>query len=125
MDVEKKAIVAGVLDDFRHFIRTTTRPTGVGPVYYATTRSRSVDTYDAEGNQNGEKTEDFWVLAHWVTWAGPEHIVRECDSEQEALAAAESIYVQDILDNNEMGIYLDRATAERVLAETLEEMENQ
>lgn len=121
IDWNTKAVVTGVLNDFRQFIITTTRPTGVGPKYYATTRERTVETYDDECNLTGQMTEHYWVLANWATWAGPEHIVREYESEAEALAAAEAIYVQEILDNNETAIFLDRMTAERVLSEMEEE----
>ena len=98
--VQDGKIIEGTLSDFTCFIESTTRPTGVGYKYYSTT---------VEG--------DVWALVKWATWSGPEVIVQEFDSEQEANTAAEETYVQDILNNSEMQIHLDRGAAERELAD--------
>lgn len=113
-------IVEGTLADFSCFIESTTRPTGVGYKYYATTISRRCEsTTDDDGNEvlPAEEFEDIWVLAKWATWGGPERVIREHASESDALADAEQTYVHDILDNPEISIWLDRADAERFLAE--------
>ena len=96
--VQDGRITKGTLNDFHSFIEETTRPTGVGPKYYATTHG------------------DVWVLAKWATWGGPEVVVQEFDSEDAAKAAAEETYVYDILKNSEMAIHLDRAGAEQELS---------
>lgn len=101
--VQNGAVVDGTLRDFDSFIERTTRPTGVGPKYYATTISRD--------------GADVWVLAKWATWGGPQVVVREFESEADALAAAEETYVSDILGNSEISIWLDRASAEQELAD--------
>lgn len=102
--VQDGKVCEGALGDLDRFIETTTRPTGVGYKYYVTTVSRRVDAvYDDEDNEiEPERMEDVWVLAKWATWGGPEVIVREFDSEEEANAAAEETYVYDILNNVEV-----------------------
>ena len=118
--VQDGKIVLGKLSDFDCYIESTTRPTGVGHKYYATTvRRRNVSDTDGDGNEvmPEEAYRDQWVLAKWATWGGPEVIVREFESEAEAHAAAEETYVYDILNNSEMSIHLDRAEAERELAD--------
>lgn len=120
--VQDGKIVEGTLGDFDCYIETTTRPTGVGYKYYATTVRRDVERDTGKVNDDGDAiTEtvkvDVWALAQWITWAGPEVIVKEFDSEAEATAAAEETYVYDILNNSEMSIHLTRAEAERELSE--------
>lgn len=115
-------IVEGTLADFTCYIESTTRPTGVGYKYYVTTVTRDVerdtDQVDEDGYVITETVrDDVWVLAKWATWGGPEVVVREFESEEEANAAAEETYVHDILNNSEMTIHLDRAEAERERAE--------
>lgn len=100
--IEDGKIVEGTLSDFDMYIEKTTRPTGVGYKYYATTEN------------------DVWVLAKWATWGGPQVVVREFETEDEAKAAAEETYVYDILNNQETPIYLDRADAESALAQQIE-----
>lgn len=110
----------GTLADFSHFIETTTRPHGVGYKYYATTVSRRNESdTDDDGNEvlPEEVFRDQWVLAKWATWCGPEVVVLEFESEDEASAAAEDSYVYDILHNSEFPIYLDRQSAEADLAD--------
>lgn len=115
--VQAGQIVQGTLADFDHFIETTTRPTGVGYKYYTTTRRLAIDHAD-----DGTVIEDdVWVLAKWATWGGPEQVVRDFPTEAEALAAAEATYVHDILNNSEIAIHLDRASAEQELAQATEE----
>lgn len=116
-------IVEGTLADFTCYIESTTRPTGVGYKYYVTTVTRDVerdtDQVDEDGHVITETVQDdVWVLAKWATWGGPEVIVREFESEEEANVAAEETYVHDIMNNSEMTIHLDRAEAERVLGFT-------
>ena len=111
--VQNNQIVEGTLADFDYLIETTTRPTGVGYKYYATTITRTPE----------ETAMDIWVLAKWTTWNGPEVVVRECESEEEANQAAEEKYIHDILNNNEFSIYLDRSGAEAELAMLKEEDE--
>lgn len=108
-----------VLGDFDHYIETTTRPTGVGHKYYTTTISRAVDEVRGDDDNviEPESAEDVWVLAKWATWAGPEVVVQEFDSEAEADASAEQTYVYDILHNPETSIWLDRESAEACLRE--------
>lgn len=122
--IDDGKIVKGILNDFRQFIETTTRPTGVGPAYYATTiiRPTTKEVIDDEGNIiEAEGFDDVWALAHWVTWGGPEVIIDTFETEAEAEEAAEDIYISDILNNSEMCIYLSLADAERVLAELVED----
>lgn len=122
--VQRAAVVEGTLADFDHFIERTTRPTGVGYKYYATTVSRSSESdTDDDGNEvlPAEEFSDVWVLAKWATWGGPEVVVREFDTEDDARAAAEESYVYDILHNSEMVIHLDRDGAVRELAQQMED----
>ena len=115
--VQDGEVREGTLADFSHFIETTTRPTGVGYKYYVTTVSRRTEAvYDDEDKEiEPERMEDVWALAKWATWGGPEVIVSEFDSEEEANAAAEETYVYDILNNSEMSVHLDRESAEAEL----------
>lgn len=115
--VQDGKVCEGTLADLDHFIETTTRPTGVGYKYYVTTISRRVDAvYDDEDNKiEPERMEDVWALANWATWGGPEVIVSEFDSEEEANAAAEEIYIYDILNNSEFSVHFDRESAEAEL----------
>lgn len=115
--VQDGKVCEGTLGDLDRFIETTTRPTGVGYKYYVTTVSRRVDAvYDDEDNEiEPEFMKDVWALAKWATWSGPEVVVREFDSEEEANAAAEETYVYDILNNSEMSVHFDRASAEAEL----------
>ena len=118
--IQDGAIVQGTLDDFSHFIETTTRPTGVGTKYYTTTISRRNESdTDYDGNEvaPAEEFSDVWVVAKWMTWGGPEHVISEHDSEAEAIQAVEAFYVSDILHNNELAIYLNRQQAEVDLAD--------
>jgi len=96
------AVVDGTLGDYSRFIAETTRPDGVGRRYYVTT------------------TGTRWALAKWATWAGPQVVVQEYDTEEEAWCAAEVIYVHDILHNTDILIHLDRAAAELELKELTE-----
>ena len=123
--VQDGKIVEGTLADFTCYIESTTRPTGVGYKYYVTTVTRDIerdtDQVDEDGYVITETVQDdVWVLAKWATWGGPERVVREFDSEEEANAAAEERYVYDILNNADMSIYLDRASAESDLAQNIE-----
>jgi hypothetical protein len=115
--IEDGEVREGVLGDFDNLIETATRPTGVGYKYYVTTIHRRVDAvYDDEGNEiEPERIEEVWALAKWATWNGPEIVVQEFDSEEEANAAAEQTYVHDILGNSEVCVYLDRESAEAEL----------
>lgn len=120
--IKDGAIIEGTLANFTCYIESTTRPQGVGYKYYATTVTRDVERETDEVDENGYAiTEtvpaDVWALAKWATWGGPEIVVREFETEEEANAAAEETYVQDILGNNEITIHLERADAERDLAE--------
>ncbi len=122
-NIEDGKVVEGTLADFSGFIEQTTRPNGVGYKYYTTTVERTVEVdtgqVDEDGDAITERVEtDVWVLAKWATWGGPQVVVREFKSEEEANAAAEDTYVYDILRNSEIEIYLDRADAERALADT-------
>lgn len=123
--IEDGKIVEGKLADFDLYIESTTRPTGVGYKYYATTVQRDIerdtDQVDEDGYTITETVqEDVWVLAKWATWGGPQVVVREFETEDEAKAAAEETYVYDILNNQETPIYLDRADAESALAQQIE-----
>lgn len=123
--VQDGQIVEGTLADFTHFIETTTRPTGVGYKYYATTVTRMIERATDKLDENGytiyeEVEADVWVLAKWATWGGPQVVVSEHESEEEAEDAAEQTYVYDILNNSEFVIWLDRVEAERELAESAE-----
>lgn len=118
-NVEDGEIVEGKLSDFDNLIECTTRPTGVGYKYYATTvRARNESDTDDDGNEvmPTEEFRDQWVLAKWATWGGPQVVVREFDTEEEAEAAAEETYVHDILNHSDTYVYLDRAQAEQALA---------
>lgn len=133
--VQDGKIVEGTLADFTCYVEQTTRPHGVGPVYYATSRDvyavirADGSVYDTFANEElaeiccdvdeGETVEErtVWSLAKYVTWAGPERIIRDHASEEEARADAEETYVHEILNNSEMIIHLDRAGAERELAD--------
>lgn len=110
--IEDGQIVEGRLSDLDHLIETTTRPSGVGPKYYVTT----TEVQDDDG-----ETSEVWALATWATWGGPEVIVDTFETEVEASAAAEQTYVHDILNSTEVYVYLDRASAERALADLLAE----
>lgn len=132
--VQDGKIVEGKLADFDCYIEQTTRPHGVGPVYYATSRDvyavirADGSVYDTFANEQlaecrcdrdeGETIEErtVWSLAKYVTWAGPERIVRGHESEEEARADAEETYVHDILNNSEMSIHLCREDAEQEIA---------
>jgi hypothetical protein len=108
--VQDGKIVEGTLADFTCFIESTTRPTGVGYKYYVTTVTRDVerdtDQVDEDGDVITETVEDdVWVLAKWATWGGPQVVVREFESEEEANTAAEETYVHDILNNPEISIH--------------------
>lgn len=120
--VEDGKIIEGTLNDFRCYIKSTTRPTGIGYEYYATTVTRSFERDTWQMDEDGEPItepvqEDVWVLAKWATWGGPEVVVREFESEEQAKTAAEETYVYDILNNSEMSIHLERSDAESELAE--------
>jgi hypothetical protein len=120
--VENGEVKESTLESFDRYIETTTRPAGVGPKYYATTVSRPRDAvYDADDNLiEPAGYSDVWALAYWATWGGPERVIQEFATEEEAVAAAEALYVQEILDNGEMAIYLDRQGAENELRMILE-----
>lgn len=118
------AIVEGTLTDFDGYIETSPRPQGVGKKFYATTFSRDIKRETGALDSDGEPITEFarvdvWALAYWATWAGPEVVVQEYATEEEADAAAEQTYVYDILNNSEISIYLDRASAEEDLADAL------
>lgn len=87
-------VVEGVLNNFSQYIEMATRPEGVGPRFYV------------------KSLGDHWALVQWATWNGPEVIVENFDTQQEAEAAAERTYVDDILCNQEVLIFFDRAEAE-------------
>jgi hypothetical protein len=95
--VQDGQIVAGALSDFAWYIEDACRPNGVGHKFYATERDGT------------------WVLAKWE--GSNEIVVREFDTEPEARDAAEQTYVYDILHNDAIQIHLDRADAERELAD--------
>ncbi len=81
---------------------------------------RDTDQVDEDGHAITETVQDdVWVLAKWATWGGPEVVVREFDTEEEANTAAEETYVYDILNNSDMAIHLDRASAESDLAQQI------
>lgn len=101
--VQDGSVVEGVVGDFKRFVETTTRPTGVGTKYYVTYAG------------------DECVVACWMTWGGPERVVRRFESELEALECLEGMHVQEILDNTELVIHLERKDAEAELAQFLEE----
>lgn len=110
--VQDGKIVEGTLADFDCYIEKTTRPTGVGPKYYVTSRDVAVDHTEDGAVVDGVE----WCLVKRATWGGPEVVVRAFETEAEALAAAEETYVHDILNNSDMAIHLDRASAEAELA---------
>lgn len=117
--IEDGRIFAGILRDFDNLIARTTRPHGVDYKYYATTlRVRNESDTDDDGKEvlPTEEYRNQWVLAKWATWGGPQVVVRELDTEEEALDAAEETYVYDILHHAEAQIYLDLAEAEQALA---------
>jgi hypothetical protein len=108
--VQNGKIVKGTLADFTCFIETTTRPNGMGYKYYVISVNRDVeratDRVDEDGYIITETVEDdVWVLAKWASWGGPQVIIREFESEQEANAAAEETYIYDILNNSEISIH--------------------
>lgn len=121
--VQGGMVCEGILEDLAAYIETTTRPDGVGRAYYVTTRQRRVDAVtDDNGREiEPEHTKPIWVLAKWATWAGPEVVVDEYDTEAEAEGAAEQTYVYDILNNQEVPVHLDRAGAEDELRMILED----
>lgn len=118
------SLIEGTLADHSKHIETTTRPTGVGYKYYVTTTVADVDRdteqRDAEGYAITETVRaEMWALAVWATWGGPERIVSTYDTEAEAHAAAEATYVQDILNNPDYLVFLDKETAQKALAEAM------
>lgn len=124
-------------NDLDQYIETTTRPTGVGTKYYLTT----TDVYDvirADGSlyetyknkadadlncdqENGESIQERpeYCVARWATWGGPEVIVSRHESEAEAQAAVEDIWIMDIYDNGEESIFFTREEAQNFLNEDL------
>jgi hypothetical protein len=100
--IEDKKIVNKPLSDFDHLIEKTTRPTGVGYKYYVTS---AVEATEAT---------EVWALAMWF---GIEHIVYTFRTEKEAIEAAEKTYVYDILNNEEVQIYMSLEKAQRALEE--------
>ena len=113
--VQNGKVVAHVVSDFSEFIETTSRPTGIGHKYYATTVERV--TAQAEVDEFGNVTkepvvQDVWVMAMWATWGGPERVLQEYESEGEANEAVEQSQIYDILNNNEVVIHIKRASAE-------------
>ena len=116
--LEDGEVKSGILRDLDRFIETTTRPTGIGPKYYATTVSKTVEAVtDDDGNELEPEHQEFvWVLAKWATWGGPEIVVHYFDNEADALKAAEERWIDDILNNNEMAVYSSREEAMQALA---------
>lgn len=108
--IEDGAVREGTLADLARFIETTTRPTGIGYKYYVRALSP---------RKGDERLQGAWALAEWVTWAGPEVIVRVFDTEEAANAAAEATYVDDIRNNREVAVFLTREEADSALADLL------
>jgi len=119
--VQNGKIVECILADYACYIERTTRPTGVGFKYYVTTVARDIERFTDQVDEDGyviteTVKDDVWVLAKWASWGGPEVVVCEFASEEEARAAAVDTYFHDILHNDEITIHLDRASAELELA---------
>lgn len=93
-------VVETTYADLIGYIDTTTRPTGVGPSHYV--------CQDDDGR---------WCVAHWVTSNGPEHIFGRYDSEADAVATIEAIWIDQIQHSDEVVVYSHKALAEAVLAE--------
>ena len=118
--IENGKILEARFSDFVHLIEMVSRPSGTGYVYYATNIARAPEVdvaSDEVATAGGDAAlvEPVWVLAKWARWGGPEVVVREYASEALAKAAAEAVYVQDILANSEVPLYLNREAAERSL----------
>ena len=102
--VRDNAVAEVTYHDLMDYVETTTRPTGIGTKRYVTT--------DADGN---------WCVAAWLTWGGPEHIISRHDSEAEAQAAVEAIWVREIEGAADLMLFCSREAAEEALAEMEDE----
>ena len=98
--IRDNAVAEVTYRDLMDYAETTTRPTGIGTKRYVTT--------DADDN---------WCVAAWLTWGGPEHIISRHDSEAEAQAAVEAIWVREIEDVPDLMLFCTREAAEEALVE--------
>lgn len=86
--------------DLFDYVQTTTRPHGVDTRYYITTDADNV-----------------WSVACWRSWGKPEHIISRHQSEEEAQAAVEEIWICEIKASPDLTLFYSREDAEAFLAE--------
>jgi len=100
--IRNNIAVEVTLRDLDKHIEISTRPTGVGTKHYVT------------------QVNDKWCHAVWVTYGGPERIIAQFETEQEAISAVEDAWLHDIWNNTEETVYATKEAAEVVLADAID-----
>lgn len=99
--VQNCKIIKGTLNDFKVFIEYACRPEGAMPKYYIT-----------------EYAANAWAVA---SWQNKEIIAFKCYSKKQANEKLVNIYIDQILNNNEISIYLRKEETKEYLQELVEE----
>lgn len=95
-------IVESTLGDHKQHISTTTRPTGIGPVY---------DMEYCLKNSHTENEKESWCIYRYYR-DGKKYKIREFDNEKEAKEFLEDLWCVEISENSEYTIFATRESAE-------------
>ena len=103
--IQAGAVIERTLRDLMDLVPTTSRPDGTGTKDYARENDDGAGVYT------------------WMTWGGPERLLSQHDSLEDAVSRVEDLWISDIFNNTEIAVYPNRATAEDALRQEIEEAE--
>lgn len=99
--IEADAVVERKLSDLMDLVPTTSRPDGIGTKDYARENDDGAGVYT------------------WATWGGPERLMSQHVTIDEAVARVEDIWIGEIFGSTEVAVYATAEAANAALADML------